>query len=268
MKKIIGKSFALCLSAVVLAGFAGCTKPVEDTTGNTTLPTVLEESNDTTAAVSDTETEDTEADDTVATTSDTQADGSGAQGNTKSNGAFKQAELIKLGNHTYYTSDLFATGRDKDYKDIMIKQLEEADKELNDDVYVFGTGESEVKEQFRFFGLMMQDGVVFDSANMTCWYDEAKGHFWAIDSTFRRANFNKSGLINAEDAFDKVYEKASTSEKALRAGKGEIKGTYMLSVNKDGTLYYNFTINKYSTVGVDAKTGEIISSRFWDGIYT
>jgi uncharacterized membrane protein YkoI len=38
--------------------------------------------------------------------------------------------------------------------------------------------------------------------------------------------------------------------------------------DSNGKLYYRFTVNKYSTVDVDAKTGEIISERYWDGIYT
>ena len=50
----------------------------------------------------------------------------------------------------------------------MISQLQQADKELHDDIYVHGIGETEVKGEFRFFGNMMKDGVIWDTAEMTC----------------------------------------------------------------------------------------------------
>lgn len=183
-------------------------------------------------------------------------------------GAFKEAELIKIGKHTYYPEGLFDyNDRDRDYKDHMISQLTEADKDLHDDVFVHGIGESEVKGEFRFFGLMMNDGVTYDCAQMTCWYDDEQGSVWSNDSKFRRADFSKSGLIDAETAFGKVYENASKSDKVKRVSS-KVTGTYLLMCDSEGKLYYRFTVNTYSTVDVDAKTGEIFSERYWDGIYT
>lgn len=183
-------------------------------------------------------------------------------------GAFKEAELIKIGKHTYYPEGLFNyNDRDRDYKDHMISQLTEADKDLHDDVFVHGIGESEVKGEFRFFGLMMNDGVIYDCAQMTCWYDDEQGNVWSNDSKFRRADFSKSGLIDAETAFGKVYENASKSDKVKRVSS-KVTGTYLLMCDSEGKLYYRFTVNTYSTVDVDAKTGEIFSERYWDGIYT
>jgi hypothetical protein len=48
----------------------------------------------------------------------------------------------------------------------------------------------------------------------------------------------------------------------------DIYGTYLLKTDGQGNLYYEFTVNYCSIVNVDAKTGEIIQARYWDGKYT
>ena len=245
MKTPIKKTLIVFLAALMMTGFAACgKKPAE-----TAVPERKTEAKEASAGEKNETVE--KADSKVPA------------------GAFKEAKLIKIGEHTYYPEDLFDhSDRDKDCKDHMISQLTQADKELHDDIYVHGIGESEVKGEFRFFGLMMNDGVTYDCAEMTCWYDGEKGSAWSIDySKFRRADFNKSGLINAEDAFGKVYERASKSDKVLSV-KDTVTGTYLLMCDSKGTLYYRFTVNIFSTVDVDAKTGEIISERYWDGVYT
>ena len=150
----------------------------------------------------------------------------------------------------------------------MISQLEKADKDLHDDIYVHGIGEAEERNEYRFFAFMMKDGVIYENGYMTCWYvAETKSNNWDYDSSFRRTDFSKSGLLPAEGFFGKVYEKASKSDEVLSV-KDTVTGKYLLMCDSNGKLYYRFTVNKYSTVDVDAKTGEIISERYWDGIYT
>lgn len=247
MKTPIKKTLVAILAAFMLTGFAACGKEP----AATTVTPVSERKTEAKEASAGEKNETVEKADSKAPS-----------------GAFKEAELIKIGEHTYYPEDLFDhSDRDRDYKDHMISQLTEADKDLHDDIYVHGIGESEVKGEFRFFGLMMNDGVTYDCAQMTCWYDDEQGSVWSNDSKFRRADFSKSGLIDAETAFGKVYENASKSDKVKRVSS-KVTGTYLLMCDSEGKLYYRFTVNTYSTVDVDAKTGEIFSERYWDGIYT
>ena len=254
MKKTIKTTFTLLLTVLILAGLAACwKKPVPSTT-----TTANETETDATIAIST---------GTVYETTEAVKDDSSAPA-----GAFKAAALVKIGGHTYYPEGLFNDGgRNEKYKDYMISQLEKADKELHDDIYVHGIGEAEEKDEYRFFGFMMNDGVIYEQGYMTCWYvAESKSNVWDYDSSFRRTDFNKSGLLPAEDFFGKVYEKASKAKKITEAYgfDGRITGTYLLEVNAKGNLFYRFTVNKFSTVDVDAKTGEIIRERYWDGWYT
>lgn len=182
-------------------------------------------------------------------------------------GAFKENGWIKIGEHTYYPEDLFEDDCDEEEKNYIIQTLEKADQDLTDDVFMYGMGQAMQKGEFRFYGKMINDGVIYDCADMNCWYDEeTAGYAWTIDySKFRRTDFDKNGLIPAEEVFEKVYESASKSDK-VRKSADDITGTYLLFVDSEGTLYYSFTVNKYSVVCVDAKTGEILSERYWDGI--
>lgn len=170
MKTPIKKTLAVILATLMMTGLAACGKKPAETTV-TPFPESKTEAKEATAGEKNETAE--------------KADSSAPAG------AFKEVKLIKIGEHTYYPEDLFDhRDRDRDYKDHMISQLTQADKELHDDIYVHGIGESEVKGEFRFFGLMMNDGVTYDCAQMTCWYDEEKGSVWSIDSRFRRADFS------------------------------------------------------------------------------
>lgn len=256
MKIKTKRSFTLFLAALVLTGATACGKPEPKSSESKSSELKTESEIVTTSEVTETPA--------------LEEPSAAKDENQATDGAFQAVVLIKIGEHTYYQEGMFDDGgRNEKFKDYMISQLEKADKDLHDDVYVTGIGEAEQKGEFRFFGKMMNDGVTYDSADMTCWYDdETKSNAWSIDySKFRRTEFSKNGLIPAEDVFEKVYERASQSDK-VRQSADEITGTYLLAVDSTGTLYYRFTINRYSTVDVDAKTGEIIFERYWNGIYT
>lgn len=265
------RSIALILTAVLITGLTACGKTdLKETV--VTKTQITESATETTESTTVTEeTEATEATENTTTeiTESTIIRRKGEKPELTAE-TFTKAEMVKLGQHTYYPEDLFEQrDREGKYKDQMLSQLEEADKGLHDDVYVHGIGESEIKGKFRFFGMMMEDGVIYETADMTCWYDPETGSAWSIDYThFRRTDFDKSGLIDPETVFDEVFQRASKSHQALSAGHGKISGTYLLTVDDAGRLFYRFTINRYSTVDVDAKTGEIIKERYWDGQYT
>ena len=245
MKKTTKTALSLLLAAALMTGIAGCGKSQAEST---------------TAAASD------------VTEVSTQSEIPAAKADNKvPEGIFKAAVLIKIGEHTYYPEGLFNDGgRDEKYKDYMISQLEKADKELHDDVYVHGIGEAEEKGEYRFFGNMMNDGVIYEMANMTCWYDaETKSNVWNYDSSFRRTGFSKSGLRPAEDFFTDVYEKASSPEALNKMDESKVnEAAYLLYSDANGRLFYRFSINKNSIVEVDAKTGEFTRERYWNGWYT
>ena len=291
MKKNMSKTLAIILAALVMTGLTACAPTDNETAESTTevyfgasVPdetttiyfgaSVPDESTTTALELEETEPEATKEDEEETGVSTAEITDVRRKMDVSFEG-FKECKLIKVGDHTFYPEDLFDhRDRDRNYKDQMISQLEEADKDLHDDVYVHGIGESEVKDKYRFFGKMMKDGVIYDTGVMTCWYDEATGSAWSIDySKFRRTDFDESGLKDAKELYDMVYERASKSPDVLRSGSWnseicKIGGTHLLLTDATGRLLYRFTINTYSNVDVDAKTGEVVSEHYWDGVYT
>lgn len=189
--------------------------------------------------------------------------------NKKAVKAFKEAKLIKVGEHTYYPDYLFEPDdRDKKFKDYILSVLEKCDKDLHDDIFVYIIMEAETKNEFRFSAKVIMDGVILEEGEMLNWHSPETGYVWDYDySKFRRCDFTKSDLVLTEEACTTVYEDAkANSEKLYNDNK--IYGTYLLKADGQGNLYYEFTVNDCSLVTIDAKSGSIIKAHYWNGDYT
>ncbi len=187
---------------------------------------------------------------------------------TGSSKAFQEAKLIKVGEHTYYPDYLFKSNRDKKFKDYILSVLEKCDKDLRENIFVYVIMEAETKDEFRFSAKIILDGVILEEGEMTNWYTSETGYVWNYDySRFRKCDFTKSDLVPVEEACTTVYEDAKANSQKLYNGNN-ISGTYLLKTDGQGNLYYEFTVNNYSFVTIDAKTGSIIKANYWNGIRT
>ena len=235
--KAAAKAIALLISAVCITGLAACE------TGTGSMPDKPVQSVARTDAGRDTEP----------ITSAVSAENAG----TDAMSAFQEAELIKVGEHTYYTDSLFLYESDNEDKDRVLSILEGSDKELHDDIFVYVIMQAETENEFRFSAKIIMDGVILEEGEMMNWYTPETGYVWDYDYLrFRRCDFTKSGIIPAEEVYTTVYEDAKANAQKLYKGS-DIYGTYLLMADGQGELYYEFTVNKYSTVLVDAKTGSV-----------
>lgn len=187
-------------------------------------------------------------------------------------GVFSSGVSIQIGNHTFCNDGLFAGPfhNSESEKKYIISKLEEADDSLHEDVYVFGIGESEIKGEYRLFGKESKNGVIRDDVDMVATIDDSGKYVWSRSYTVGQYDVDLTDIIPAVDIFNKVYDLAVDNEDKMFNSitkKEPISGTYVLKANKDGDLFYEFTINKNSTVRIDAYTGDIIMKNFWNGIY-
>ena len=91
--------------------------------------------------------------------------------NKKAVKAFKEAKLIKVGEHTYYPDYLFESDdRDKKFKDYILSVLEKCDKDLHDDIFVYIIMEAETKNEFNhvikdasIITVSLYDGSVYEA---------------------------------------------------------------------------------------------------------
>ncbi|MCR4640544.1 MAG: hypothetical protein K5697_00760 [Lachnospiraceae bacterium] len=184
--------------------------------------------------------------------------------------ALRPVIIKTLGNHTYYSDEVIQNrSDDRATQQYILNCLKEADKSLNEDIYVFGIGESETRGEYRFWGNKYVNGIVVDESYMGAAYDSFNGYVWGrLDYTKTYPSPMAKGVVPPRDIIDDVYAAADANKDQMFFGKPEpISGTYMLKADLGGSLYYEFTINEFSRVRVDALNGDIIMEHYWDGVY-
>ena len=260
MKNTVNKTITILISAAFFAGFTSCGVGTGSSMETNTPGQTLEETN--------AEIKDNEEEITVKITEDTTAAIYAANVDNDAVEAFQEAKLIKVGELTYYTDYLFRSDRDKMFKDYILSVLEECDKDLHDNIFVYVIMEAETKDEFRFSAKIIMNDVILEEGEMMNWYTPETGYVWDYDySKFRRCDFTMSDIVPPEEACTTVYEDAKANSQKLYNGDN-ISGTYLLKADGQGNLYYEFTVNKYSSVTIDAMTGSIIKAHYWNGIYT
>lgn len=181
--------------------------------------------------------------------------------------AIKPVTMIKLGNHTYYPDYLFERRNiDVDPEEYVIACLEEADKSLDEDIYIWGISISENAGPTRAAAMVMRDGVLL--THQERWFDYGMDKTdWAWHDS-GQADYNPPDveLVPEEEIIAIAYEAADKHRSAMR-GSG-IDGTYVICADYSGNIYYDFTVNICSKIKIDARTGEILSENYWDGRYT
>ena len=184
--------------------------------------------------------------------------------------AFKPVEFEKAGNHTYYRSDIFKADTMEEYKkENILPLIEEADKSLDADVLLTNFNISIASGNMRLYGFLMSDGIIYQEINLYADKDNNSVYVWSEE--YKDVTLPQKGtLMDAKDYYDDVFDLARKhkSEMFIKGAEQPISGEYYIKGNLDGTVYYDFIINYNSAVWIDAYTGEIIHTYFFNGLYT
>lgn len=195
---------------------------------------------------------------------------------TTAQDAFSEMKIEKIGNHTYYSETMFdLRGRTEEEREEVLSQMRKADKQLNRDIFVTGFNSEFGTENFRLFGLRMTNGIAEAKMSLNSGWDMEKdevlwgSHRYGLIEFMPEVTIDPEGVMQAELLFEKVYNLAKDNEKYIFEHRRTepISGTYMLKANEEGVVYYEFRINKYTTIEVNAKTGEVMNEYYWDGVY-
>ena len=187
--------------------------------------------------------------------------------------AFKEVRVGQVGNHIYIEEDFCEKRMREDQKKEIMAALEEADKLIDEDMYVYGVSESFDKSGYSFNADRYVKGVDITDAKARC---ECKGgvYTWKSSSggtyTKRDIDIDTSKVIPAEDLYNKVFKLAEEHKKEMIMFDEEnfqIRGEYTLRYDEQYGLHYFFGIYDYSSVQVDAITGDIIEYYFFNGLY-
>ncbi|SCY23878.1 hypothetical protein SAMN02910292_01166 [Lachnospiraceae bacterium XBB2008] len=173
----------------------------------------------------------------------------------------------RIGEHIYYPKDSFFSEERTEEQNTYIRDyLESIDQTLDDDVYLThcmyypSTGRIEIS------ATAYVDGVALSYYPYTATTENDEG-FVQKFSRMERPELDTSGLLDPKKLIPDVREFASQNTDKMLMDKGDtIYGTYLLRYDMEKKrLYYEFTLNYWSYVNVDAKTGEFIGWRFYDG---
>ena len=190
--------------------------------------------------------------------------------------AFSEDKILKIGNHTYYSETMFALrGRTEEEREEVFAQMRKADKLLNCDIFVTGFNTEFGTADFRMFGLRMTNGIPEAKMSLSSGWDMENdkvlwgSHRYGLIEFMPEVTIDTEGIMPAEPLFEKVYGLAKANEKYIFEHRRTepISGTYMLKADETGVVYYEFRINKYTTIEVNAKTGEVMNEYYWDGVY-
>lgn len=191
--------------------------------------------------------------------------------NTTAATAFSAVGVRKIGNHTYIPVDFYdLRSRDSSEEKIIEACLEEADKSLDRDIYVNGIGGAMTPGEYRLFAWACEQGAVLEDIRFCATRENTPLYTWyQNDLTIPEPEIDTTGVIPASDVFDTVFDLCKQNEDTMfrNRNKEPIRGTYILKFGILEGLYYEFTINEYSTIKVDAHNGQVIMKNFWDGVY-
>lgn len=186
---------------------------------------------------------------------------------------FTAEPIYKIGNHIYYSDTLFDRKNAGGEERRQIKEyLEKADATLSEDVLVNWYSEDTLNNNLmKISAAQYVDGVVCTQV------------YYATDTNTRTdpnirnvsdfppvQNLDTSNLLDPKDLFEDVksHAKAHTGEMLMDQGKDKIYGTYQVEYDiPTDTIEYHFTVNTYSNIYVNAKTGRIAKEYYWDGNY-
>ena len=187
--------------------------------------------------------------------------------------AFKAVRVEKVGNHIYIEENFCEKRMREDQKKEIMAALEEADKLIDEDMYVYGVCESFDKSGYSFYANRYEKGVLITDIMVRCeckdgtytWKSASGGDYEKQD-----VDIDTSKVIPAEDLYNKVFDLCKKHKKEMTMFDEEdfqIRGEYSLRYTEGIGLYYFFGIYDYSSVQVDATTGDILEYYFFNGLY-
>lgn len=176
----------------------------------------------------------------------------------------------EVGDHIIYSDNIYNFGNytDKEKKDMM-RYLEAVDKKLTEDIYVTGCTWVESDNTWRFSARQVINGVVVPDVYYSTDYNDPEPNI-VITRGSRPCDrrLDKTGIMDPAKLCGVAYEHAEDHSDLLNDyhSKG-VYGQYLLCYDEnEDVIYYSFTINDFSYINFDAKTGEIIDEYYWDGV--
>ena len=181
----------------------------------------------------------------------------------------------KIGNNLYYEDELIETKGTKrketilDYYKIISSYIEKKSPYINLFIYNFNYDKSD--NTTYFYCYQMINMVIIEDVAFTLFIkdDDISDYIYFInDSNFINTTIDTTNIININDAEQKALDIAKENRNEIFSSDSDsdtIQGKCYLTYS-DNNLCYNVDMNNGSYVKIDAITGEIVDTYFWDGL--
>ena len=138
---------------------------------------------------------------------------------------------------------------------------------LDEDVYAAYCMYYPAQERYEVSAAAYVNGAILPDFPYTATTENDRG-FVPKFSRMTRPEPDTSGLLDPKKLIPDVRAYAAQHTDQMWMDRGDtIYGTYLLKYDMEkNRLYYEYTLNQWSYVNVDAKTGEIIGWYFHDGV--
>ena len=180
---------------------------------------------------------------------------------------FREDIAGRIGKHIIYSYNVFE-GRNlkKGEEEELIEYLEKADSGLNEDVFITGWTRMSTDGSLRFNGQLSVNGAVIDGVYYATDIDDSTPNIRIVDP-FQIGDIDTSGVLDPKGLSTEIEKLAESHSTELNdyASKG-VYGGYLLKYDITKNIpVYDFQINDYSHVIVDAVTGNILEEKYDDG---
>lgn len=188
--------------------------------------------------------------------------------NSVSGDIFREDIAGSVGDHIVYSYNLFENRNYTDsQKESMLAYLEQVDAMLTEDIYVTGFTEMSIDGSYRFYARQYGNGAVVPDVYYWTDVDDPDPNMVVAEGSPVTVP-DTSGLIPAKELYQKVKALAEANSSQLYDyGSKGIYGEYLLTydISRD-LLVYDFEVNEYSNVILNAKTGELVEERYDNGV--
>ncbi len=179
--------------------------------------------------------------------------------------------FVKYGKHIYYREDRFFKNENYEGENDAIKKcFETKDSGESANIYVYdyiADGRDRKVTGIQLYGYEYVDGIIIADKPYYAQSESDIPHFTKMFGARRQHTPSRLLTVDPQKIFPKVAELACKNRTSMLMDKGNtIYGTYLLKyVDGNDYLYYEFTLNRYSCIRVNARTGEIDYSKFSAG---
>jgi hypothetical protein len=187
----------------------------------------------------------------------------------------------QYGDHVYWPDEIFESDYLNDaQKNDIFSYFPAIDQAMPDDGYITSIVSGDRSPYFDFDYEIkfcrIVDGALIDDTRMAATIQN--GHVsvtkdYSLPFYDNVPALDSTALAPMNDIIDMVENLAKQNEDKMFCGHKEpIKGTYTLRYGllerEDGPCYYyNFNINEYSNIAVEAYSGNVLYEHYWNGVY-